>query len=171
MIKTVREFRVWRAQFCYSPKGKRAMDQMKKLQQGKNEFPYGNLESSVLQACFQAFKFEVDNNELDSRRRIAGIQFSKLSAKKFRKRKPPNIARNSMILYLATFFRFYTSDESTYEFVGKKVPNFGEDQPDIIARFVNAVFRNENLNGASIRRITRRLNNEGVRLAHWKFSQ
>ncbi|MBM15394.1 MAG: hypothetical protein CMH75_04815 [Nitrospina sp.] len=171
MIKTVREFRVWRAQFCFSPKGKIAMDQMKKLQQGKNEFPYGNLESSVLQACFQAFKFEIDKNELDSRRRIAGMQFSKLSAKKFGRRKLPNIARNSMILYLTTFFRFYTANKSTYEFVGKKVPNFGEDKPDVVARFVNAIFRKENLNGASIRRITRRLNNEGVRLAHWKFSQ
>ena len=81
MIKTVREFRVWRAQFCYSPKGKRAMDQMKRLRQGKNEFPYGNLESSVLQACFQASKFEVDKNQLDSRRRIAGMQFSVSSVK------------------------------------------------------------------------------------------
>jgi len=171
MIKTVREFKVWRVQFCYSPKGKRAIDQMKKLQQGKNEFPYGNLESSVLQACFQASKFEIDKNELDSRRRIAGMQFSTLSGKKFGKRKPPNIARNSMILYLTTFFRFYTANESTYEFVGKKVPNFGEDKPDVVARFVNAVFRKESLNETSIKRITRRLNNEGVRLAHWKFSQ
>ncbi len=171
MINTVIEFKVWRAQFCYSPKGKRAIDQMKKLQQGKNEFPYGNLESSVLQACFQASKFEANKNALDSRRRIAGIQFSVSSIQKYGKRKPSNIARNSMILYLTTFFRFYTADESTYEFVGKKVPNFGEDQPDVVANFVNAIFRNEKLNGASIRRITRRLNNEGVRLAHWKFSR
>jgi len=171
MIKTVREFRVWRAQFCYSPKGKRAMDQMKRLRQGKNEFPYGNLESSVLQACFQASKFEVDKNQLDSRRRIAGMQFSVSSIKKNEKRKPSHIARNSMILYLSTFFRFYTSDESTYEFVGRKVPTFGKEQPDIVADFVNAVFKKENFNGASIKKITQRLNNEGVRLAHWKYSQ
>ena len=171
MIKTVREFRIWRAQFCYSPRGKRAMDQMKKLRQGKNEFPYGNLESSVLQACFQASKFEVDKNELDSRRRIAGMQFSVTSAKTIGKRKPPHIARNSMILYLSTFFRFYTSDESTYEFVGKKVPAFGKDQPDIVADFVNAVFKQEKINGASIKKITQRLNNQGIRLAHWKYCQ
>ena len=171
MIKTVREFKIWRAQFCYSPKGKRAMDLMKRLHQGKNEFPYGNLESSVLQACFQASKFEVDKNGLDSRRRIAGMQFSVSSIKKIAKRKPSHIARNSMILYLSTFFRFYTSDESTYEFVGKKIPTFGEDQPGVVAEFVNAVFKKEKINGASIKRITQRLNNEGVRLAHWKYSQ
>ena len=28
MIKTVREFRMWRAQFCYSSKGKKAMDKI-----------------------------------------------------------------------------------------------------------------------------------------------
>ncbi|MBC8283827.1 MAG: hypothetical protein H8E32_08450 [Nitrospinae bacterium] len=170
MIKTVREFRVWRAQFCYSPKGKKAMDQMKSLRQGKNEFPYGNLESSVLQACFQASKFEVDKNELDSRRRIAGMQFPVSSVKNNGKRKPSHIARNSMILYLSTFFRYYTSNESTYEFVGKKVPTFGEDQPGVVADFVNAVFKKENFDTASIERITRRLSNEGVRLAHWKYS-
>ena len=169
MIKTVREFRLWRAQFCYSPKGKRAMDQMKRLRQGKNEFPYGNLESSVLQACFQAAKFEVDKNGLDSRRRIAGIQFSVSSIKKMGNRKPSHISRNSMILYLSTFFRFYTSDESTYEFVGKKVPSFGYDQPDVVAEFVNAVFKNENFDDRSIKRLTRRLSNEGIRLAHWKY--
>ena len=171
MIKTIREFRVWRAQFCYSSKGKIAMDKMKKLRQGNNEFPYGNLESSVLQACFQATKFEVDKNGLDSRRRIAGIQFSVSSIKKMGNRKPSHISRNSMIFYLSTFFRFYTSDESTYEFVGKKVPNFGEDQPDVVADFVNAVFKKEKINGSSIKRIIRRLNNEGGRLAHWKYSQ
>ena len=171
MIKTVREFRMWRAQFCYSPKGKRAMDRMKELRQGKNEFPYGNLESSVLQACFQATKFEVDKNELDSRRRIAGMQFSVSSAKTIGKRKPPHIARNSMILYLTTFFRFYTSDESTYVFVGKKVPTFGNDQPDIVADFVNAVFKKEKINGALIKNITQRLSSQGTRLAHWKYSQ
>ena len=64
MIKVVRELKIWRAQFCYSPKGKKAMDKMKSLRQGRNEFPYGNLESSVLQACFQAFKYEPENHSM-----------------------------------------------------------------------------------------------------------
>ena len=76
-----------------------------------------------------------------------------------------------MILYLTTFFRFYTSDESTYEFVGKKVPSFGEGQPDVVAHFVNAVFKKEAISGASIKKIAQRLNNEGIRLAHWKYSE
>ena len=117
------------------------MDKMKSLRQGKNEFPYGNLESSVLSTCFQASKFEVANHNLDSRRRIAGMQFTVSSISK--SGKPRHIARNSMILYLTTFFRFYTSDESTYDFVGKKVPAFGEDPAGIVADFVNAVFDNE----------------------------
>ena len=99
------------------------------------------------------------------------MQFSVSSIKKNEKRKPSHIARNSMILYLSTFFRFYTSDESTYEFVGNKVPTFGKDQPDVVADFVNAVFKNEKFNGSSIKKITQRLNNEGIRLAHWKYSQ
>jgi hypothetical protein len=169
MIKTVREFKVWRAQFCYSPKGKKAMDKMKNLTQGKNEFPYGNLESTVLSTCFKAFKYEVEKDSLDSRRRIAGMQFSVNGLNG--KRKPSHVSRNSMILYLTTFFRFYTSDESTYDFVGKQVPSFGDDQPDIVSDFVNAVFKKENLNEASIQRITRRLSQEGVRLAHWKYSE
>ena len=143
----------------------------KQLDQGNNEFPYGNLESSVLQACFQASKFEADKSELDRRRRIAGMQFPVSSIKKAGNRKPSYIARNSMILYLSTFFRFYTSDESTYEFVGKKLPTFGREQPDIVADFVNAVFKKEKVNEGSIKRITQRLNNEGIRLAHWKYSQ
>lgn len=167
MIKTVKEFRAWRARFCYSPKGKKAMDMMKSLRQGKNEFPYGNLESSVLSACFQASKFEVAKHTLDSRRRIAGMQFPVSSIKK--NSKPSHIARNSMILYLTTFFRFYTSDESTYDFVGKKVPSFGEAQSKVVADFVNAVFDNEKFNDASIERILQRLSD--VRLAHWKYSQ
>ena len=162
---------MWRAQFCYSSKGKKAMDKMKSLRQGRNEFPYGNLESSVLQACFQAFKYEPENHSMGSRRRIAGMQFSVSSISKNGKRKPSHVARNSMILYLTTFFRFYTSDESTYEFVGKKVPSFGEDQPDVVADFVNAVFKNESFDGGSIKRLTRRLSNEGIRLAHWKYLQ
>ena len=76
-----------------------------------------------------------------------------------------------MILYLTTFFRFYTSDQSTYEFVGKKVPSFGEGKPDIVADFVNAVFKNEKFDGISIERLLRRLTSEGVRLAHWKYTQ
>ena len=171
MIKTVREFKVWRAQFCYSPKGKKAMDKMKGLARGENEFPYGNLESSVLQACFQASKFVPENHSLDSRRRIAGMQFSLASIKYNGKRKPSHVARNSMILYLTTFFRFYTSDESTYEFVGKKVPSFGKGQPDVVADFVNAVFKNESFDGISIERLIRQLTNKGVRLAHWKYFQ
>ena len=99
------------------------------------------------------------------------MQFSVSSIKKIGKRKPHHIARNSMILYLSTFFRFYTSDESTYEFVGKKVPTFGKDQPDTVADFVNAVFNKEEINGASIKKIAQRLNNEGIRLAHWKYSE
>ena len=171
MIKTVREFKVWRGQFCYSPKGKKAMDKMKVLPWGKNEFPYGNLESSVLQTCFQASTFEPEKHSLDSRRRIAGMQFSLTSIKNNGKRKPSHVARNSMILYLTTFFRFYTSDESTYEFVGKKVPSFGIDQSDVVADFVNAVFKNESFDRVSIKRLIRQLTNKGVRLAHWKYFQ
>jgi hypothetical protein len=167
MIKTVKEFKVWRARFCYSPKGKTAMDKMKSLCQGDNEFPYGNLESSVLSACFQASKFEVAKHALDSRRRIAGLQFPVADINK--NSKPGHIARNSMILYLTTFFKFYTSDESTYDFVGKKVPSFGEDQPGVVADFVNAVFSDEKFNAASIKRVLHRLSD--VRLAHWKYSQ
>ena len=62
MIKTAREFKLWRAQFCYSPKGKRAMGKMKSLPRGKNEFPYGNLESSVLQVCFLSSLFSLSLN-------------------------------------------------------------------------------------------------------------
>ncbi|HCG73899.1 MAG TPA: hypothetical protein DE038_11445, partial [Nitrospina sp.] len=91
MIRTVKEFRSWRARFCYSPKGKKAMDKMKRLRQGDNEFPYGNLESSVLSACFQASKFEVAKHNLDSRRRIAGMQFPVSSISK--NGKPSHIAR------------------------------------------------------------------------------
>jgi len=143
------------------------MAKMKSLRQGENEFPYGNLESSVLSACFQASKYEVAKHALDSRRRIAGMQFSVSSINK--NGKPGHIARNSMILYLTTFFRFYTSDESTYDFVGKKVPSFGEAQSGVVADFVNAVFANEKFNDGSIERVIQRLGD--VRLAHWKYSQ
>ena len=143
------------------------MDKMKRLRQGDNEFPYGNLESSVLSACFQASKFEVAKHNLDSRRRIAGMQFPVSSISK--NRKPSHIARNSMILYLTTFFRFYTSDKSTYDFVGKKVPSFGEAQSGVVADFVNAVFENDKFDEGSIDRLIERLSD--VRLAHWKYSQ
>ena len=55
--------------------------------------------------------------------------------------------------------------------MGKKVPSFGEDQPDVVADFVNAVFENENFDDGSIKRLTRRLSKEGIRLAHWKYLQ
>lgn len=168
MIKTVKEFKVWRARFCYSPKGKKAMDKMKKLRQGNNEFPYGNLESSVLSACFKASKYQPEKDDLDSRRRIAGMQFPVSSMGKNGKRKPSHVSRNSLILHLSTFLRFYTADESTYDFVGKEVPSFGAGHPDIVADFVNAVFNGEKSDGDFILRINRRL--KGVRLAHWKFS-
>ena len=95
------------------------------------------------------------------------MQFSISSIKK--NGKPGHIGRNSMILYLTTFFRFYTSDESTYDFVGKKVPSFGEAQSGVVAEFVNAVFDNEKFNKGSIERVLQRLSD--VRLAHWKYSQ
>ncbi len=76
-----------------------------------------------------------------------------------------------LILYPTTFFRFYTSDESTYVFVGKKVPSFGKGQPDVVADFVNAVFKNESFDGISIERLIRQLTNKGIRLAHWKYFQ
>ena len=99
------------------------------------------------------------------------MQFPVISIKNKGKRKPSHVARNSMILYLTTFFRFYTSDESTYEFVGKKVPSFGKGQPDVVADFVNAVFKNESFDEISIERLIRQLTNKGVRLAHWKYFQ
>ena len=99
------------------------------------------------------------------------MQFSVTSLKNKGNRKPRHVARNSMILYLTTFFRFYTSDESTYEFVGKKVPSFGKGQPDVVADFVNAVFNNYSFDGISIERLIRYLTNKGIRLAHWKYFQ
>ena len=44
-----------------------------------------------------------------------------------------------------------------------------EKHPDLGGRA--RVFKKDNFNGSSIKKITQRLNNEGVRLAHWKYSQ
>jgi len=171
MINTVKEFKLWRAYFCYSPKGKSALDGMKRLQQGVNEFPYGNLESSVLSTCFLAEKYSQKKAQIDSRRRIGGLQFSCSSIKvegSF-KRKPQNVGRNSLILHLSTFFRFYTSDESTFDWVGKKLPKFGQDCPALVAKFVNAVYSADNISIESVKRFNRSSQKEGVRLAHWKL--
>jgi hypothetical protein len=169
MIKTVKEFKVWRAHFCYSPKGKSAVDRMKKLQQGENEFPYGNLESCVLSTCFLASKYLPEKDLLDSRRRIGGLQLSVAASKGILKRKPKNVGRNSLILHLSTFLQFYTADESTFDWVGKKIPTFGCAQPELVSQFVNAVYRDENMNAEVIKRFTRRSQQEGLRLAHWKL--
>ena len=171
MINTVKEFKLWRAYFCYSPKGKSALDGMKRLQQGINEFPYGNLESSVLSTCFLAAKYSPDKVQIDSRRRIGGLQFScaYLKVKGYLKRKSQNVGRNSLVLHLSTFFRFYTSDESTFDWVGKKLPKFGQDCPDLVAKFVNAVYSTDNICTESIARINHMSQKEGIRLAHWKL--
>jgi len=165
MINTVKEFKVWRAHFCYSPKGKSAIERMKKLRQGDNEFPYGNLESSVLSTCFLAAKYLPEKDQIDSRRRIGGIQLPVSSAK----RKPQKIGRNSLILHLSTFLKFYTADESTYDWVGKKIPGFGQGHPEIVARFVNAVYRDEKMIAEGVEKFALKSQKEGIRLAHWKL--
>jgi hypothetical protein len=165
MINTVKEFKVWRAHFCYSPKGKSAMERMKKLRQGDNEFPYGNLESSVLSTCFLAAKYLPEKDQMDSRRRIGGLQLPVSSSK----RKPQKVGRNSLILHLSTFLKFYTADESTFDWVGKKIPNFGEGHPEIVARFVSAVYRDEKIIAEGVERFARKSQKEGIRLAHWKL--
>jgi hypothetical protein len=169
MINTVKEFKIWRAHFCYSPKGKQAIDQMKQLKQGENEFPYGNLESSVLSACFIATKYDPKKDELDFRRRIGGIQLSTSAVKGRSKHKPQNVGRNSLILYLSSFFRFYTGDESIYDWVGIRLPDFGEGQSELITKFVNAVYPKTNIIPSTIERFINKSKNEGVRLAHWKL--
>ncbi len=168
MISTVKEFKVWRAYFCCSPKGKSAMDVMKKLQQGDNEFPYGNLESSVLSACFLASKYLPEKDRMDPYRRIGGIQLS-VSAHKTGQRKPRNVGRNSLILHLSTFLKFYTADESTFGWVGKKLPTFGRGDPELVTKFVNAVYNDENISAVAVERIIRKSRKDGVRLAHWKL--
>jgi hypothetical protein len=169
MIKTVKEFKVWRAHFCYSPNGKSAIDGMKKLRQGDNEFPYANLESSVFSTCFLAAKYLPKRDRMDSRRRIGGLQLPVSAIKGNPKRKPQNIGRNSLILYLLTFFKFYTSDESTFDWVGKKIPSFGESHPDLVAKFVNAVYSDENIPADGVERFSRKSQKDGIRLAHWKL--
>jgi hypothetical protein len=168
-IKIVKEFKVWRANFCSSLKGKLAIDQMKKLQQGDNEFPYGNLESSVLSTCFLAANYRPEKDRFDCRRRIGGLQLPVFIVKRNSKRKLRNVGRNSLILHLSTFLKFYTSDESTFEWVGKKIPNFGQDCTDIVAKFVNAVYSNEDIHEEGIRKFARKSQKEGIRLAHWKI--
>jgi hypothetical protein len=169
MIKRVKEFKVWRAYFCYSPKGKSAIDGMKKLRQGDNEFPYANLESSVLSTCFLAAKYLPEKDQMDSRRRIGGLQFPVSAIKVDSKRKPQNVGKNSLILHLSTFLKFYTSDESTFDWVGKKIPDFGEDHPDLVAKFINAVYSDENIPAGGVERFSRKSQKDGIRLAHWKL--
>ena len=169
MIETVKEFKLWRAYFCYSPKGKSAVEQMKRLKQGDNEFPYGNLESSVLSTCFLAAKYLPEKDLMDSRRRIGGIQLPVSAVKGKSKIKPQNVGRNSLILHLSTFIRFYTSDESSFEWVGKKIPNFGEDHPELVAKFINAVYSNETISPDGVGRFARKSQKDGIRLAHWKL--
>jgi hypothetical protein len=167
MIKTVKEFKVWRAHFCYSPKGKSAVDKMKKLIQGDNEFPYGNLESSVMSTCFLASKYFCEKDQIDSRRRIGGLQLPVSAIKSHRK--PQNVGRNSLILHLSTFLQFFTADESTYDWVGKKVPIFGQAQPELVAKFVNAVYSDVSMSAEAVERFIRKSRKEGIRLAHWKL--
>ena len=169
MIKTVKEFKVWRAHFCYSPIGKSAIERMKKLRQGDNEFPYGNLESSVLSTCFLAAKYLPQKDQMDSRRRIGGLQLPVSALKGSSKRKPQNVGRNSLILHLSTFLKFYTADESTFDWVGKKIPKFGEGHPELVASFVNAVYSDEKIIAEGVERFARKSQKEGIRLAHWKL--
>ncbi len=145
------------------------MGKMKRLQQGDNEFPYGNLESSVLATCFLAAKYLPGKDRMDSRRRIGGLQLS-ISASKGR-RKPQNVGRNSLILHLSTFLKFYTADESTYDWVGKKVPDFGQDHPEIVAKFVNAVYKGEKIATQAVERFTRKSQKDGLRLAYWELQR
>ena len=169
MMNTVREFKVWRAHFCCSPKGKSAIGGMKKLRQGDNEFPYGNLESSVLSTCFLATKYLPEKGQMDSRRRVGGLQLPVSAVKGDSKRKPKNVGRNSLILHLSTFLKFYTADESTFDWVGKKIPSFGQGHPELIARFVNAVYSGEHISAGSVERFARKSQKVGIRLAHWKL--
>jgi len=169
MIKTVKEFKLWRAYFCYSPNGKSAIQVMKRLQQGENEFPYGNLESSVLSTCFLAAKYIPEKDHMDSHRRIGGLQLPMFLAKRNSKTKLQNVGRNSLILHLSTFIKFYTSDESSFEWVGKKIPDFGEGHPSLVAKFVNAVYNNENVSSRVVESFSRKSQKDGIRLAHWKL--
>ena len=144
------------------------MDKMKKLQQGDNEFPYGNLESSVLSTCFLAAKYLPKNDQMDSRRRIGGLQLS-VSASKGQ-RKPQNVGRNSLILHLSTFLKFYTADESIFDWVGKKLPAFGQGHPELVAIFVNALYKGEKISAEAVERITRKSRTFVWITGHWKLS-
>ena len=104
---------------------------------------------------------------MDSRRRIGGLQLS-VSASKGQ-RKPQNVGRNSLILHLSTFLKFYTSDESTFDWVGKKLPAFGQGHPELVAKFVNAVYNDKNIGTEAVERINRKSHKDGIRLAHWKL--
>ncbi|MZG31571.1 MAG: hypothetical protein F3741_12370 [Nitrospinae bacterium] len=169
MINTVKEFKVWRAYFCCSPKGKMAIEGIKRLRQGDNEFPYGNLESCMLSACFLASKYIPEKDKMDSRRRIGGLQFPVSAINGTSKREPRYVGRNSLILHLSTFIRFYTSDESTFDWVGKKIPEFGQSHPEIVANFVNAVYNGDNISTVGVERFARKSQKDGIRLAHWKL--
>jgi hypothetical protein len=169
MINTVKEFKVWRAYFCFSPKVKSTIEGMKRLRQGDNEFPYGNLESSVLSTCFLATKYQPEKDQVDSRRRIGGLQLPVSFFKERSTRKPQNVGRNSLILHLSTFLRFYTADESLFDWVGQKIPNFGQGHPDLVAGFVNGVYNGENILPAGVERFVIKSRKEGIRLAHWKL--
>jgi hypothetical protein len=169
MIKIVKEFKLWRAYFCYSPNGKSAIDGIKRLRQGDNEFPYGNLESSVLSTCFLAAKYLPEKDRMGSRRKIGGLQLPVSAIKGNAKIKTQNVGRNSLILHLSAFIKFYTSDESTFDWVGKKIPDFGEDHPDLVAKFVNAVYTNENISSDVVGRFAQKSQKDGIRLAHWKL--
>lgn len=143
------------------------MNKMRQLKRGNNEFPYGNLESNVLAACFLASKYSPKKDQLDSRRRIGGLQLSTSLAKG--SRKPQNVGRNSLVLHLTAFLKFYTSDESSFEWVGQKLPDFGQEDPELVAGFVNAVYMDEKIVAKGVERITLKSQKDGTRLAHWKL--
>jgi hypothetical protein len=104
---------------------------------------------------------------MDSRRRIGGIQLSVSAVKG--QRKPQNVGRNSLILHLSTFLKFYTSDESTFDWVGKRLPAFGQGHPELVAKFVNAVYNDKNIGTEAVERINRKSHKDGIRLAQWKL--
>jgi hypothetical protein len=72
-------------------------------------------------------------------------------------------------LHLSTFLKFYTADESTFDWVGKKIPDFGEDHPDLVAKFINAVYSDENIPAGGVEKFSRKSQKDGIRLAHWKL--
>ena len=74
-----------------------------------------------------------------------------------------------MILHLSTFLKFYTANESTFDWVGKKLPAFGQGHPELVAKFINAVYNDENIGAEAVERIIRKSQKDGIRLAHWKL--